>query len=54
MRLEEQLGAPQREAVAERLKDVLSEMQGLEVKAARKGIDALEGRLGAAVIDRGE
>ena len=29
-------------------------MQGLEAKAARKTIDDLEGRLGAAVVDRAE
>ena len=48
----EQLGAAQREAVAERLKEALSQMQGLDAKAARTAIDDLEGRLGAAVVDR--
>ena len=42
----EQLGAPQCEAIAERLKEVLSEMQGLDAQAAREAIDDLEGRLG--------
>ena len=46
----EQLGAAQREAIAGRLKELLSEMQGLDAKAARKAIDDLEGRLGAAVV----
>ena len=42
----EQLSAPQCEAIAERLKEVLSEMQGLDAQAAREAIDDLEGRLG--------
>ncbi|MCE2541498.1 MAG: hypothetical protein J4G16_14305 [Acidobacteria bacterium] len=42
----EQLGTAQREAVAERLKEVLAEMQGWGAKAARKAIDELESRRG--------
>ena len=48
----EQLGAAQREAVAERLKEVVSQMQGLDAKAVHTAIDDLEGRLGTAVVDR--
>ena len=50
----EELGAVQREAVAERLKDLLAEMQGLDAKAARKAIDDLQDRLGTAFVDRAE
>ena len=50
----EDLGSAQREAVAGRLRDVLSGMQGLEGKAAAKAIDDVERRLGASVVDRGQ
>ena len=50
----EGLGAAQREAVAERLREVLAEMQGLDAKAARKAIDDLQDRLGTAIVDRAE
>lgn len=50
----EQFGTAQREAIAERLKEILSEMQGLDAKAARTATADLEGRLGAVVVDREE
>ena len=49
----EQLGAAQREAVAERLKEVLSDMQGLDTPPAVAAIADLESRLGASIIERG-
>lgn len=49
----EQLGDAQREAVAERLRELLSEMQGPDTEAARAAIDDLEDRLGARVVERG-
>lgn len=48
----EQLDTVQREAVAERLKELLSEMHGLEAKAARKALDELEGSLGARLVEQ--
>ena len=49
----EQLGAAQRDAIVELLKEILSEMQGLDTNAGRTAIDDLEGRLGAGIIERG-
>ena len=48
----EQLGAERRDAIAGLLKELLSEMQGLDAKAARKAIDDLERRLGATIVER--
>ena len=48
----EQIGAEQRQAVAERLKEILSAMQGLDAKAAHRAINDLESRLGATVVGR--
>ena len=50
----EQLGAEQRRAIGELVKEILCEMQGLDAKKARKAIDHLEKRLGETVADRGE
>ena len=47
----ERLGDAQREAIAERLKELLVGMRGLDAEAARKAIDDLEGRLGARILD---
>ena len=49
----EQLGAAQRDAIAGRLKEILSEMQGLDADAARAAIDDLEDRVGARMVERG-
>ena len=49
----EQLGPRQREEIAASLKDLLSEMQGLDTEAARAAIDDLESRLGVRVVERG-
>ena len=46
----EQLGDEQREAVAERLRELLPEMQGLDAKPACKAIYDLEARLGARIF----
>ena len=48
----EQLTSAQREVIAGRLKEILSEMQRLDSKAARKAIDDLEGRLGARLVEQ--
>lgn len=48
----ERLGAAQRAAIAERLKEILSAMQGLDAAAARRAVDDLEKRLGAGVVER--
>ena len=49
----EQLGAEQRDAISGLLKELLSEMQGLDADAARAAIDDLEDRVGAHLVERG-
>ncbi len=49
----ERLGTVQREAVAGRLKEILSALEGLDAAAARRAVDDLEKRLGADIVERG-